>query len=49
MLMSHSQYAKAEILYRYALRERTEVLSNKHPNTVTTVNNLADLLQAQSQ
>ena len=37
------EYAKAEPLYQEALRIRQKVLGPEHPDTATSLNNLAEL------
>ena len=39
-------YAKAEPLYKEALEIRQKVLGREHPDTATSLNNLAELYEA---
>ena len=47
LLESKGDYAEAEPLYRRALEASERVLGPEHPDTLTSVNNLAGLLRAQ--
>ena len=45
MLQDQRKYEEAETLNRQVLKGREEVLGPKHPNTLTTIHNLALLLK----
>ena len=46
LLQAQGDLAGAEPLFREALQARREVLGDRHPDTLASVNNLASLLQA---
>ena len=46
LLLDKGDLVGAEPLLREALEARREVLSERHPNTLTSINDLATLLQA---
>jgi hypothetical protein len=41
MLSSVGKYDEAEVIHRRALEQYKEVLGEKHPSTLTSMNNLA--------
>lgn len=45
----YTEYAEAEQLYQRALAIREQILESEHPDTATTLNNLADLYLAQKR
>ena len=48
LLQDKGDYAGAEPLYRRALEAGERTLGKEHPNTLTSVNNLASLLEAKA-
>ena len=48
-LSKKAQYGAAQPLYQKALAIRRKVLGEDHPNTATSYNNLAAILNAQGQ
>lgn len=44
VLDSQGRYDKAEVMYREVLQLREKVLGCDHPDTLKSVNNLADML-----
>ena len=49
LFYSQGKYDLAEPLYRETLQLREKVLSKEHPNTLTSINNLAGLLKSQGK
>ena len=45
LLQDTGDLAGAELLYREALEASRETLGDRHPNTLSSINNLATLLQ----
>ncbi|KAL6153466.1 hypothetical protein ACJQWK_11234 [Exserohilum turcicum] len=48
-LQSDGQYKRAEELYMQVMESRRRVLGSKHPNTLTSVNNLGSVLERQGK
>jgi tetratricopeptide (TPR) repeat protein len=46
---SQGRYGEAEPLYREALQTSREVLGNRHPQTLTILNNLAGVYDSQGR
>ncbi|KAE8412260.1 hypothetical protein BDV36DRAFT_301069 [Aspergillus pseudocaelatus] len=45
----HGKYQEAEVIYRYMLRGRKKILGLDHPDTLTSVDNLASVLESQGK
>ncbi|GAB1310659.1 hypothetical protein MFIFM68171_00869 [Madurella fahalii] len=48
-LQTRGKYEEAEALYRQILKLRTRVLGTEHPDTLTSINNLANMLYRQGK
>jgi tetratricopeptide (TPR) repeat protein len=48
-LRAEGKYPEAEELYRQALAARQRILGKDHPDTLMSMKNLADLLEAQGK
>jgi tetratricopeptide (TPR) repeat protein len=46
---SQGRYDEAEPLYHRALEVREQVLGKEHPDTLSSINNLAELYKAQGR
>ena len=44
-----AEFGEAEPLFREALQKRRSTLGDAHPDTLTSMNNLAELLRAQGK
>jgi hypothetical protein len=49
VLGDQSKYAQAEEMHREVLRLRETVLGKEHPNTLTSMSNLANVLRDQGK
>jgi hypothetical protein len=49
VLRDRGKYEEAETMYRQILGLRERVLGKEHPNTVTSMNNLAEVLSKTGQ
>ncbi|KAM3066473.1 hypothetical protein ACMFMG_012057 [Clarireedia jacksonii] len=47
--LAHGQYDLSQQMYRHTLKGRTKVLGKEHPNTLTSMNNLALVFQRQGK
>ncbi|GAB1310660.1 hypothetical protein MFIFM68171_00870 [Madurella fahalii] len=48
-LQTRGKYEEAEALYRQTLKLRTRVLGAEHPDTLASINNLANTLHRQGK